>query len=540
MQFLMPEHGWLGVNNGQTAHTTDGGKTWVLQKTGLTGQPITGLYFINTQVGWAVAARNLKGGFILKTFNGGDSWQIQAKTHQRGMGVHFLNADVGWVVMENGTSLITTDGGKTWKQKTALVNVGTRLQAVKFRNHSSAWAIANQRILLTTDNQGESWDAHSLENDTAPSESWHHRITADAPDTTQKFTNAHILEDGHGWAVGAFASAPRTTDDYSIDAGDAEKAEVTVGHIYQTTDSGKTWHKQLGEPSNTFRDVLFLDEKNGWIAGDNGTLIATEDSGKTWHHLDTHTTKNFIDIHFVSLQPKWGWAMTRDGTLLYTTDGATWTRGGDTDTTGMPAALPGTFSLNDVAFGKFSEGWAVGKNGTILHNPDGGPIWERQQTSTGKTLASVDMKFAPLGWAVGTNGVIQRTINGGEYWKFHETQSGYHLHAVAFINQRNGWVAGRAGIILSTTDGGFTWRSQPSGVPKTLYDILPLSEDQLYAVGAAGTIIHSTDGGETWQHEHTGIDNALYAITHTKDSKTLWVVGETGVLLRRSAPEATD
>jgi len=457
------------------------------------------------------------------------------------MGVHFLNANAGWIVMKDGTSLITTNGGKTWKQRRGQLDVRMRLQAVKFRNHSYAWAVANDSILPTTENQGESWQAFPLENDTAATEKeiWHQRMAADVFNTPLKLTNAHILEDGQGWAVGAFASRPRTSDDFRIDAGSDEKPQESTGLIYNTTDAGKNWYQQLGEQPHTFWDVLFLDQNNGWIAGDNGTLMATEDAGKTWHPLTTDSRETIIDTHFVSLQPKWGWAMTREGTLLYTTNGTTWTRGADT-TTEMHAALPGRFALNDVAFGDFSEGWAVGKNGTILHNTDGGTIWKRQRTSTGKTLNSIDMKFAPLGWTVGTNGVLQRTVNGGEYWKFHETHSGYHLHAVAFINQRKGWAAGHAGIILSTTDGGFTWRSQDTGVSKTLFDVFPLSEDELYAVGASGTIIYSTDAGETWQQEHTGVENALYAITGVKDSDTLWVVGQSGVLLRRNAPKNDD
>jgi len=58
------------------------------------------------------------------------------------------------------------------------------------------------------------------------------------------------------------------------------------------------------------------------------------------------------------------------------------------------------FRMNDVGFGKFSEGWAVGDDGQILHNQDGGPIWTAQRTSTGRNLIDLDMKFAPLGWAV--------------------------------------------------------------------------------------------------------------------------------------------
>ena len=538
MHFITPKKGWIGVNNGQTLHTTDGGKTWHIQKTGLTQEPITDFYFISSQQGWAVAPQRRTGGFILHTVDGGNYWDIQARTHHRGIGIHFANAQLGWVVMENGDSLTTTDGGQTWKLRRGQMASGTRLQAVKIRNHTQAWAVANQKTLLTTDNQGESWTQRNgalgnKEKANAETESWVHRIAADEFYTPFNLTNAHILENGQGWVVGGFTDAPHPTGDFTVDAIDADRGQTVAGQIYNTFDFGKTWHPQLGEPSKTFRDVFFLDEKHGWIAGDNGTLIATEDSGKTWHPLETHTRKNFIDIHFVSLEPRWGWAMLRDGTLLYTSEAETWTRGGDTDTTRKPPEIPGTFSLNDVAFGKLSEGWAVGENGNILHNPDGGAIWKHQQTSTGKTLTSVDMKFAPLGWAVGTNGVIQRTINGGEYWKFHETQSGYDLYAVSFITKRKGWAAGRAGIILSTTDGGFTWQAQSSGVSETLYDILALSENEIYAVGASGTIIHSTDGGETWEQEHTGINDNLYVVTRVKDSDTLWAVGQLGVILRR-------
>ena len=279
--------------------------------------------------------------------------------------------------------------------------------------------------------------------------------------------------------------------------------------------------------------MQFLDEQHGWIAGDNGVLLSTEDSGKNWKRLRSGTTDRIVDVHFISLEPKWGWAMTRDGTLLYTTDGDDWSID---DSQQLPQREPPPLSINEVAFGKFSEGWAVGENGEIIHNLDGGPIWQLQRTSTGKTLTSIDMKFAPVGWAVGSNGIIQRTVNGGEYWKFHETHTGYDLHAVSFVTKRKGWAVGRAGVILSTSDGGFTWESKLNKVSETLYDILALSEQEIYAIGATGTILHSTDGGETWKREHTGVDNDLYVITRVKDGETLWVAGQGGVVLRRPKP----
>ena len=411
---------------------------------------------------------------------------------------------------------------------------------MKFRNHTKAWAIDRGYTIRTTHDQGKHWAAtnHLFVSETVNDEpeNWVERIAAERPfGFSLQITNAHRLPNGHGWAVAGEQVPDR--EQARADIGGTDEAGVATGQIYATTDGGKTWQHQLGETLDNFRDVLFLDEQTGWIAGDKGVLLSTEDGGENWKRLQTNTRKRIVDIHFISLDPKWGWAMQRDGSLLYTTNGDDWSTDDnqelpDRTLPNLSIDLP-PLSINEVAFGNFSEGWAVGENGEIIHNLDGGPTWKLQRTSTGKTLTSVDMKFAPLGWAVGSNGVIQRTVNGGEYWKFHETHAGYDLYAVSFITKRKGWAVGRAGIVLSTSDGGFTWASKLSSVHETLYYVLALSEQELYAVGTSGTIIHSTDGGETWKREHTGVNNDLYAITRVKEGETLWVVGQGGIVLRR-------
>ena len=310
----------------------------------------------------------------------------------------------------------------------------------------------------------------------------------------------------------------------------------SAGSIYHSSDGGKEWHRQLGEQQRSdIREVLFYNDKVGWIASSDGTLSETNDGGQTWERLNIRTRQPLIGIHFTSLEPKWGWTMRRDGTVHYTTNGTVWSAG---ETPEQPPFIegdpPGTYSLNDVDFGKFSEGWAVGRYGDIIHNRDGGPTWSLQRTTTNDTLQSIDMKFSPLGWAVGQAGTIQRTVNGGEYWKMHESNTIYNLNSVDFVTKRIGWIVGEAGLVLKTEDGGFTWQPNMTGTAQTLNSIIAISEGELFAVGNSGTIVRSEDGGKTWQQEHTDIDNDLYVISKAKNGNTLWVVGQWGVILRRN------
>jgi photosystem II stability/assembly factor-like uncharacterized protein len=510
MQFINKKKGWLGVNEGRILYTTDGGLTWRMNQTGVTEKPIMDVHFINALEGWAIAPRTDNSSLILHTVNGGASWRILFRTNQAGIALHFADgfdtgldtpsaldpsrtqpkALSGWMVMGNGASLITHDSGVTWKQRES--NFTGQIKQIEFRNHNQAFGLDSDGAVLMTYNQGESWIRHDVF-------------------LGGMLTNSHFVADQYAWAVGK------------------------SGYIHHSADGGKTWERQLSERRDDLRDALFLSDTRGWVSGDNGLLLETQDGGQTWRTLPTETPQMLIGVHFADLEQKWGWGMRRDGTVLYTTDGEKWS-------VGKPPLHPirvadGTivpFVMNDVAFGKFSEGWAVGKHGQIIHNQDGSPIWKAQHTNTENELIGLEMKFAPVGWAVGENGTVLRTINGGASWKQHKTHTGYDLHAVSFITKQSGWIAGSQGIILRTTDGGFQWEVISSGVTTELYGILALSEQEIYAVGAEGTILHSVDGGMTWRQQPTGIDNEFYTIVRAKDDDTLWVVGQWGVVLRRN------
>ena len=96
-------------------------------------------------------------GLSSHTVNGGDYWKIQAKTNQPGIAVHFADANRGWVILGNGNSLLTEDGGETWKLRTT--SQSTRgLRRVTFRSDTQAWGIGGGGAYITED-QGVNWQS---------------------------------------------------------------------------------------------------------------------------------------------------------------------------------------------------------------------------------------------------------------------------------------------------------------------------------------------------------------------------------------------
>ena len=109
--------------------------------------------------------------------------------------------------------------------------------------------------------------------------------------------------------------------------------------------------------------VHFLDDKKGWVVGDNGLALMTPDGGMSWEKV-TISDETFNDIVF---------------------------------------------------FG--DKGWIVGGSGLILHTTDGGKNWEKQDSNIRKALMRVLFLNEEKGFTIGTDGTILKTLNGGASWE---------------------------------------------------------------------------------------------------------------------------
>jgi Photosynthesis system II assembly factor YCF48 len=99
--------------------------------------------FADPTYGWAVG----ENGTILLTTDGGATWQKRDSGVSADLyGVHFTDPTHGWAVGDNGTILLTTDGGATGQKRDS--GVSAPLYRVHFTDPTHGWAVGDSGTIL--------------------------------------------------------------------------------------------------------------------------------------------------------------------------------------------------------------------------------------------------------------------------------------------------------------------------------------------------------------------------------------------------------
>jgi hypothetical protein len=171
--------------------------------------------------------------------------------------------------------------------------------------------------------------------------------------------------------------------------------------VYNTASSGNGWCFSPSGFQAVMQKICMVDDKTGYINGDNGAASKTNDGGITWKPLQTGVTKTFNSLHFVN--DSVGWMVGFDGTIIRTTDGgSTWT----------PHNAGSASYLASVRFADDSTGWICGEAGLILKTTDGGESWNIEQSNASATLMSLFVKDSAHIWACGLGGSVVRYTPG--------------------------------------------------------------------------------------------------------------------------------
>lgn len=129
------------------------------------------------------------------------------------------------------------------------------------------------------------------------------------------------------------------------------------------------------DASKRFRAIHFVDQRTGWVVGNDALVMRTDDGGKTWHQ----------------------------------------------QTIQLPPHFPvDEVRLNAVRFADSSHGWAAGLHGMIFATTDGGECWHLQRfegiPQNWLTIYSLAITAGPTIWASGNSGNILVSTDNGKFW----------------------------------------------------------------------------------------------------------------------------
>ncbi len=275
-----------------------------------------------------------------------------------------------------------------------------------------------------------------------------------------KFYDIAAPDRDHIWIVGYFGANPNSPD------------------------GGKTFVRQKADTSCALTGVSFINSGEGWIVGDQGTILHTKDGGAIWEKQKSPVTdQKLLKVQF--LNDKEGFAVGTFGTILSTRDGgATWEK--------LPYKEDVIF--NDLFFFSPNEGYIAGEFETILHTRDGGKTWEKQHGDQLGKIFGIAFKDPRNGIAVGTAGKILTTSNGGS-WKEVKGPTDDTLLKVMYIGGNIVAVGLRGAVIVG--DGG-TWSSVSIPGHYSWLCAIAKADGAIYAAGSEGKILTSNDSGKKW------------------------------------------
>ena len=259
--------------------------------------------------------------------------------------VQFVDRRHGWVSAANRSVYRTSDGGRSW-QASRVPGGGF----IDFLDLQHGYALGPDGLFRTVDG-GTTWQRIS-------------RPSVHGPVTFLDRRTAFAFEDATGSIIGPYEGP-------------------TFGHLYKTTDGGRTWSRYEIGNADRFVEQPFAAFGRRLVVAENGpnrdggldlapaTVFRSRDGGDTWSGSAVPAGVGVPAPLSVASPRVWVWASRRD---LYVTGdaGRSWHKV-------VLHNLPAAAWIGRIDFTSRSVGWAVvyglGADGTLLRTTDGGVHW---------------------------------------------------------------------------------------------------------------------------------------------------------------------
>lgn len=317
--------------------TASWSQTWITQTPTGSSTALFSVKAVSATVVWACGSA----GTVWRTTNGGSNWSrvpIPATTLNC-YSIDAISANIAWVVAVNPTGNTsqlykTTDGGLTWTSKVSSTTSGTFYNAVRFFDANTGVLTGDVEngyfVIYTTTDGGERWVRTAS-------------VNIPPPASTGEFglTDCLAISGKSVW----------------FGTGNPSGATVST-RVFRSTDQGLTWRASgvISGLGNAITSLEFVNESNGLLIGENGTVMRTRDGGATWTDSRVTGLSSGSGLEFAT--PTSVFAVGTGGSIVYlSTDfGSTWSSRAPTFTD----------PLFGISFANSSTGWAVGSVGQIL------------------------------------------------------------------------------------------------------------------------------------------------------------------------------
>jgi photosystem II stability/assembly factor-like uncharacterized protein len=283
----------LNVNGSKLFHTTNGGIDWFMQND-FGFSSLWNFRFINDSTGFVYLVNNVQA-HLIKTIDGGATWQDIFNFNATVQDIEFYNENIGWCAENElgGNLLKTMDGGLNWENLNYFNNNALYLNKIGIINDSS--------IIITGVNAYADWTIFKTVDGGL---NW-----IEIPTFEQLYGGRiQFINENIGWMR-------------------------SQNELYKTTDAGFNWQMQV----SYLYDFYFINENEGWYVNSN-QINKTTDGGLTWISQNSGTNNTLYTINFVDQNN--GWVCGDSGIILYTPNGGT-----PVELTGFKAEV----SVNDVS-----------------------------------------------------------------------------------------------------------------------------------------------------------------------------------------------
>ncbi len=293
---------------------------WKKQISGVTAN-LNSVYMLSETTGYVCG----DGGIILKTTDGGKNWIEQASgvTDDDFKGIFFIDANTGFVVSWKGKMLETTNGGTSW----SIIDVNNYSIPL-----SGVYAESGDNVLIAAYNGIYSYNGSTVSlkssNNTRPSTS-----ICKANDTY--FVKGGLIDNGlyysndngANWRTCSktMAESKKVTgiaaypgSGYVLGCVNENNISENGGFLMKLDLNGYPYQDLLTSPVTTpLNGITFSSETNAYVVGNNGVILKTTNRGNDWSIISpTEINTNKLNaVSFPSLTN--GWVVGDNGTILH-------------------------------------------------------------------------------------------------------------------------------------------------------------------------------------------------------------------------------